>query len=85
MSLPGTWEASSANPLDSITECPSARCLAEELAIVSDDEMMIKSPTTLENKPEESAIALSLELSFQVESEISLLDLTTSSGGISLL
>ena len=85
MSLPAACWASSANPLDSITECPSARCLTEEFAIVSEDEIMIKSPLTLVKSPAESATALSLAASFHVESETSLLDLTTRSGGMSLL
>ena len=85
MSLPGTCPASSANPLDSNTECPSARCLAEEFAIVSEDDMRIISPLTLANSPEESARAISFEQSFETESEIALLGFTTRSGGMSLL
>ena len=39
MSLPATCEANSAKPLDSMIEWPSDKCLAEELAIVSEEEI----------------------------------------------
>ena len=71
--------------MDSRTECPSDICLIEELMMVSDEDMRIRSPLTLENSPEESAAARSLGQSLLVESVSSGPAFTTRSGGMSLL
>ena len=84
MLSPEIFEESSENPLDSRTECPSEMCLSEELTMVSEGEMSIKPPLVLQNRPAESAVAMSLVQSGRV-SAMAFAASMTRSGGISLV